>query len=61
MPDQSGSFSIDTLLTSVLFNYDTYTIQASTYQSGTIKETVEFEIVAPEEEEAAPEPERLVF
>ena len=61
MPDQSGSFSIDALLTSVLFNYDTYTIQASTYQSGTIKETVEFEIVAPEEEEAAPEPERIVF
>ena len=28
MPDQSGSFSIDALLTSVLFNYDTYTIQA---------------------------------
>ena len=61
MPDQDGNFSIDTSLTSVLFNYDTYSIQASTYQGGTIKATVEFEIVAPEEEEAAPEPERLVF
>ena len=61
MPDQSGNFSITTSLTSLLFNYETYTIQASTYQSGTIKATTEFEIVAPEEEEAAPEPERLVF
>ena len=61
MPDQLGSFSLTTLLTSVLFDYETYTIQASTYQSGTITNTVEFEIVAPEEEEAAPEPERLVF
>ena len=58
MPDQDGNFSIDTSLTSVLFNYDTYAIQASTYQGGTIKETVEFEILAPEEEESAPEPER---
>ena len=61
MPDQLGNFSFTTLLTSVLFDYGTYTIQASTYQSGTIKETVEFEIVAPDEEESAPEPERLVF
>jgi len=61
MPDQLGNFSFTTLLTSVLFDYDTYTVQASTYQSGTIKATTEFEIVAPEEEEAAPEPERIVF
>ncbi|MDP6857972.1 MAG: hypothetical protein QF559_03460 [Candidatus Nitrosopelagicus sp.] len=61
MPDQLGNFSFNTLLTSVLFNYGTYTIQASTYQSGTIKATTEFEIVAPEEEAPEPEPERIVF
>ena len=61
MPDQSGNFSITTSLTPLLFNYETYTIQALTYQSGTIKATTEFEIVAPEEEEPEPEPERLVF
>ena len=61
MPDQLGSFSLTTLLTSVLFDYETYTIQASTYQSGTIKATTEFEIVAPEEEAPEPEPERIVF
>ena len=61
MPDQSGNFSVATSLTALLFNYETYTIQALTYQSGTIKATTEFEIVAPEEEEPEPEPERLVF
>lgn len=61
MPDQLGNFQLTTVLTSVLFDYATYTIQASTYQGGTIKATTEFEIVAPEEEEAEPESERLVF
>ena len=61
MPDQLGNFSINTLLTSLLFDYGTYTIQTSTYQSGAITETAEFEIVAAVEEEAEPEPERLVF
>jgi len=63
MPEQSGNFSITTSLTSLLFNYETYTIQASTYQSGKIKATTTFEIVAPEEEESEleSEPERLVF
>jgi hypothetical protein len=63
MPDQLGNFSFTTLLTSVLFEYDTYTIQASTYQSGSITETIEFEIVVPEEEEVESESESegLVF
>ena len=60
MPEQSGNFSITTSLTPLLFNYETYTIQASTYQSGKIKATTTFEIVAPEEEESEleSEPER---
>nr|AIE96137.1 hypothetical protein [uncultured marine thaumarchaeote AD1000_72_F04] len=63
MPDQSGNFSLTALLTPLLFNYETYTIEASTYQSGTIKATTTFEIVASEEEESEleSEPEKVVF
>ena len=59
-PDQAGNYKITTSLSSVLFDYGTYNVQATSYQSGKIVNTSEFEIsVAPVEEVIEEEP--IVF
>ena len=59
-PDQAGNYKVTTSLSSVLFDYGTYKVQATSYQSGKIVNTSEFEIsVAPVEEVIEEEP--IVF
>jgi len=59
-PDQEGNYKITTSLNSILFDYGTYTVQATSYQGGKIVNTSEFEISpAPVEEVIEEEP--IVF
>ena len=60
-PDQLGNFRISTNLSSVLFSYDTYAIQASTYQDGKIATTYDLVITSPVEEELVVEGDPLTF
>ena len=60
MPDQAGNYKITTSVSSVMFDYGTYTVQATSYQGGKIINTSEIEIrPAPVEEVIEEEP--IVF
>ena len=61
MPDQAGNYKITTSLSSVMFDYGTYTIQATSYQSGKLVNTFEFEISPVVEEESVIDQEPIVF
>ena len=41
MPDQAGNYIITTSVSSVMFDYGTYTVQATSYQGGKIVNTSE--------------------
>jgi hypothetical protein len=60
MPDQAGNYKITTSVSSVMFDYGTYTVQATSYQGGKIVNTSEIELrPAPVEEVIEEEP--IVF
>ena len=55
LPDQIGNFKLNTVLNSVLFDYGSYTVQATIYQNGNISESIDFEIVQVIEEKIVEE------
>ena len=55
MPDQIGNFKLNTVLNSVLFEYGSYVVKATTYQNGNISEVTEFEIAEVIEEKLVDE------
>ena len=60
-PDEAGNFEIITSLNSVLFDYGSYTVEASSYQSGKISGSSEFTISPVEEEEEVIDQETIEF
>ena len=59
-PDQSGNFSLSTVLNLMIFDYGSYAVKASTYQSGDIiVATSDFEISSVAEDESIIEEEQV--
>lgn len=59
-PDQSGNFSLSTVLNLMIFDYGSYAVKASTYQSGDIiVATSDFEISSVVEDESVIEEEQV--
>ena len=55
LADQIGNFKLNTVLNSVLFDYGSYTVQATIYQNCKISESIDFEIVQVIEEKIVEE------
>ena len=55
LPDSDGNFELTTVLNPIAFSLGSYSVQASTYQSGKIVDTDDFEIVSVPVEEVAEE------